>query len=65
MRKRYGLDMTKDRQKLFSMRTDTDEGVEFLKALDRLRMAELPQIDRTAMVKKLVFEADRKARKGK
>jgi hypothetical protein len=60
MRLRYGLSMTKDRQKLFSMRTDTDEGVEFLAALDRLRLAEMPQLDKTAMVKKLVFEADKK-----
>jgi hypothetical protein len=41
------------------MRTDYEEGDEFLAALDRLRMAERPQVDRTAMVKKLVFEADR------
>jgi hypothetical protein len=66
MRLHYGLSMTKDRQKLFSMRTDTDEGVEFLAALDRLRLAEMPQLDKTAMVKKLVFEADKKlAAKGR
>lgn len=60
--------MTKAPQKLFSMRTDTEEGQAFLAALDRLRLAELPQLDRTAMVKKVVFEADRKAtaaRKGR
>lgn len=55
--------MIKDRQKLFSMRTDTEEGAEFLAALDRLREAERPQLSRTDMVKKLVFEADdRRAR---
>ena len=47
-------------QKLFSMRTDTPEGVEFLAALDRLRLAQRPAVDRTAMVKQLVFEADSK-----
>ena len=45
-------------QKLFSMRTDNDQGTEFLAALDRLRFAQKPQMDRTAMVMKLVFEAD-------
>lgn len=61
---RYGLDMTKERQKLFSMRTDNSEGAEFLEALDELREAERPQLSRTDMVKKLVFEAQkRKARK--
>lgn len=56
--------MSKDRQKLFSMRTDTDEGVEFLAALDELRESERPQLSRTDMVKKLVFEAQkRRARK--
>jgi hypothetical protein len=53
--------MAKARQKLFSMRTDTDEGEAFLEALDLLREAELPKLDRTAMVKKLVFSAARKA----
>jgi hypothetical protein len=52
--------MIQTSQKLFSMRTDTDEGRAFLAALDELRHAELPQLDRTAMVKKLVFEAHRK-----
>lgn len=47
--------MRKDRQKLFSMRTDNDEGVEFLEALDRLREAERPMPTRTDMVKALVF----------
>lgn len=47
-------------QKLFSMRTDTDEGAEFLAALDRLRLDHRPALDRTAMVKLLVFEADAK-----
>lgn len=42
------------------MRTDTDEGIEFLEALDRLRTAEKPRLDRTAMLKKLVFEADKR-----
>lgn len=60
---RYGQRMEKDRQKLFSMRTDTDEGEEFLEALDRLREQERPQLSRTDMVKKLVFEADKKARR--
>lgn len=55
--------MIKDRQKLFSMRTDTDEGEAFLDALDRLRLAEKPILDRTAMVKKLVFDADKRKRK--
>lgn len=50
-------------QKLFSMRTDNPQGKDFLEALDRLRFAQRPQMDRTAMVMKLVFEADRKARK--
>lgn len=45
------------------MRTDTDEGEEFLEALDRLREQERPQLSRTDMVKKLVFEADKKARR--
>ncbi len=54
--------MAKQRQKLFSIRTDNDEGEEFLAALDRLRSAERPQLDRTAMVKRLVFEADKKRR---
>jgi len=53
------------RQKLFSIRTDSDEGEEFLAALDELRCAERPQLDRTAMVKKLVFEALDARRKGK
>jgi len=57
---RYGLRMSKARQKLFSMRTDTDEGEEFLEALDRLREAERPQLSRTDMVKKLVFESDKR-----
>ncbi|WP_414461793.1 hypothetical protein [Hyphomicrobium sp. DY-1] len=52
--------MAKTRQKLFSMRTDTEEGEAFLEALDLLRGAELPKVDRTAMVKKLVFAAARK-----
>jgi hypothetical protein len=43
------------------MRTDTDEGEAFLEALDLLREAELPRLDRTAMVKKLVFSAAKKA----
>jgi len=61
---RYGSPMIKERQKLFSMRTDTDEGEEFLAALDELREAERPQLSRTDMVKKLVFEArKRRARK--
>ena len=50
-----------ERQKIFQMRTDNEEGVEFLEALDRLRLAEKPRLDRTAMVKKLVFEADKRA----
>ncbi len=49
-------------QKLFSMRTDSAEGREFLAALDELREAERPQLDRTSMVKKLVFDAHKKAR---
>jgi hypothetical protein len=48
-------------QKLFSMRTDTPEGVAFLDALDALRQAERPQLSRTAMVKRLVFDAARKS----
>lgn len=50
-------------QKLFSMRTDNQQGAEFLEALDRLRQAHRPHLDRTAMVMKLVFDADAKARK--
>lgn len=55
--------MAKARQKLFSMRTDTDEGEAFLEALDRLRLAEQPQVDRTAMVKRAIFELDKKAKR--
>lgn len=55
-----------ERQKIFQMRTDNEEGSEFLDALDRLRMAEKPRLDRTAMVKKLVFEAEKRlVRSGK
>ena len=50
-------------QKLFSMRTDNPQGVEFLKALDRLRLAQKPLMDRTAMVMKLVFDADHPEKK--
>lgn len=54
-------------QKLFSIRTDNDQGCDFLLALDRLREAERPKMTRTAMVMHLVFAADkaadRKARK--
>lgn len=46
------------------MRTDSDEGQRFLDALDDLRMAELPTMTRTDMVKKLVFETHKKM-KGK
>lgn len=61
MARPYGAAMPDaQRQKLFSMRTDTDEGADFLAALDRLREAEQPRLDRTTMVKKLVFEADRR-----
>lgn len=55
--------MAKQRQKLFSIRTDNDEGEEFLAALDRIRSAERPQMNRTDMVKKLVFEADKKGKR--
>lgn len=44
-------------QKLFSVRTDNAEGDEFLAALDALRESERPRLGRSAMVKKLVFEA--------
>lgn len=44
-------------QKLFSMRTDSPQGVEFLAALDALRLAERPEKNRTEMVMKLVFDA--------
>lgn len=54
--------MSNRTQKLFSMRTDTDEGREFLDALDELRGAERPQLSRTDMVKKLVFEAQKRTR---
>lgn len=54
--------MAQSSQKLFSMRTDSDEGREFLAALDELREAERPRLDRTAMVKKLVFEAQKRLR---
>lgn len=47
-------------QKLFSIRTDNDQGCDFLLALDRLREAERPKMTRTAMVMHLVFEADAK-----
>lgn len=52
------------RQKLFSMRMDNDEGDEFLAALDELRNLERPQLTRTDMVKKLVFDAHKRV-KGK
>lgn len=42
------------------MRTDSAEGREFLVALDELRVAERPQLDRTSMLKKLVFEAHKR-----
>lgn len=54
--------MIKDRQKLFSMRTDNAEGADFLDALDEVRAQELPQLTRTDMVKKLVFDARKRAR---
>ena len=56
----YGQDMKT--QKLFSMRVEGAEGEEFLAALDDLREAERPQLDRTAMIKKLVFDAQKRAR---
>ena len=56
----YGPRMIRDPQKLFSMRTDSDEGRRFLEALDRLRLAEVPQKTRTDMMKKLVFEAEKR-----
>jgi hypothetical protein len=51
------------RQKLFSIRTNNEEGEQFLAALDELRLAERPQLDRTAMIKRLVFEAQKRARR--
>lgn len=50
----------KHTQKLFSMRMHNAEGDRFLAALDDLRLAERPQLTRTDMVKRLVFEAERK-----
>ena len=44
------------------MRTDNEDGEAFLAALDAVRTAERPYLDRTAMVKKLVFEAEKKLR---
>ncbi len=57
---RYCPGMTK--QKLFSMRVEGEEGERFLAALDELRESELPQLSRTDMVKKLVFEAHKRMR---
>ena len=42
------------------MRTESAEGRDFLSALDALRAAERPRLDRTAMIKKLVFDAEKK-----
>lgn len=51
------LDMAKDQQKLFSLRTDNPEGQEFLEALDEIREAEAkPTPSRSDMVRRLVFE---------
>ena len=61
----YGSRMSDDAQQLFSMRTASDEGREFLAALDKLRLAERPQLSRTAMVKRLVFDAAKALRSRK
>ena len=47
--------MEKTQQKLFSLRTDTPEGQEFLEALDLLRELEKPTPTRSDMVRRLVF----------
>ncbi len=52
--------MEKQPQKLFSMRTDSPEGREFLHAIDELRDAERPKMSRTDMVKKLAFDAHKR-----
>lgn len=44
------------------MRVEGEEGERFLAALDELRESELPQLSRTDMVKKLVFEAHKRMR---
>lgn len=49
-------------QKMFSMRTDGPDGREFLQILDELREEERPHRSRTDMLKKLVFEAGKRAR---
>lgn len=56
----YFVGMENQTQKLFSMRTDSDEGREFLAALDQLRATERPAMDRTTMIKKLVFDAQKR-----
>lgn len=45
------------------MRTDNDEGADFLAALDELREDERPVLSRTDMVKKLVFDAQKRRRR--
>lgn len=54
----------KKQQHSFTMKTNNSEGQEFLDALDRVRVQERPTLGRSDMLRKLVFEADRK-RKGK
>lgn len=46
---------------MFSMRTDGPDGREFLQILDELREEERPHLSRTDMLKKLVFEAGKRA----
>jgi hypothetical protein len=54
--------MTKPEQKMFSMRTDGPDGCEFLQILDDLREQQRPRLSRTDMLKKLVFDAGKRAK---
>ena len=59
----FAMRQKKPRQTVFQMRTDTAEGQEFLAALDELRTDERPQLDRTAMLKKLTFDAHKRLKR--
>ena len=52
-------------QKLFSMRIKSEEDDRFLAIIDDLRTQQQPEISRTAMIKKLAFDAARKGAKRK
>ncbi|MEY4641111.1 MAG: hypothetical protein RLZZ227_1105 [Pseudomonadota bacterium] len=47
---------------MFSMRTDGPDGCEFLQILDDLREQQRPRLSRTDMLKKLVFDAGKRAK---